>query len=139
MPQIKEGEVSLAVFWELAKAWLIHIQENVNPSLVIYAYCQNDPIESNAIQCLDTLNEPKLITQLWHYFNNLCPTNKEGFLYLNICIGFTEAPVPDTIQDMHAVSLGMAQVYLSPLQVADMGKIWLVTSISPGTGSQQFT
>ena len=126
MPQIKEGEVSLAVFREQAKSWFECIQENVDPSFIIFTYWPSNPHEANAIQCPELLDALKSITQLQQYFNNLHPTNKEGYLYLNLRVGFTEGPHNETIQDMHAVSSSLAQVYLSPLQAADMEKIgWL--------------
>ena len=104
------------------------IQENVDPSFIIFAYLPKDLADK-----LDALHQPKdlgkTLSNIRKYANNVCPQVKEQVTYMNLRVGFNVEPAEEVIKDMHAVSGGKAQVFRSPLQAAFTKHIsWLLPS-----------
>lgn len=127
MPAIKEGMNFTSIFKERFTAWFKLIKDNVDDSFVVYKYVMTDANEKDALTDPDKLGDT--LTQMRKYVNNLRPQSKEGYMYLNMRVGFNEGTIQETLQDIHTLCQGKAQVYLSPLQVANTEKVgWLFPS-----------
>ena len=108
--------------------WILMIQENVDPSFIVFAYLPKDLAHKS-----DALYKPKdhgkTLSNIQKYANNVRPQMKEQISYMNLQVGFDAEPIEEVIRDMHAVSQGKAQVYKSPLQAAFTEQIgWLMPS-----------
>ena len=115
-------------FWYHFLEWILMIQENVDPSFIVFAYLSKDLAhESDALYKPNDLG--KTLSNIRKYANNMRPPMKEQISYMNLRVGFDAEPIEEVIEDMHAVSQGKAQVYRSPLQAAFTEQIsWLMPS-----------
>ena len=124
MPAMTGGKVFINTFRDLVTEWYQLIHDNIDDSFVILNYLGKDAEEKDAL--MDPSQLGKNIMVMRKYFGNLRPMTKEGYAHLNLRVTFDQEPLEETVHDMHTISQGKAQVYLTPLQAANTEKIrWL--------------
>ena len=124
IPAVPKGGNMMDHVWCHFLEWILMIQENVDPSFIVFAYLPKDLAHEYKPKTLG-----KTLSSIRKYANNVHPQMKEQISYMNLWVGFDAELIEEVIKDMHMVSQGKAQVYRSPLQAAFMEQIgWLMPS-----------